>query len=289
MTDRLLEWLSYRGRGKVNDLPSHLRPESRPYRVITDLAVLGHIEQHDDVWRVAPPVLASLGDGSEENASAVLCGARTRGLIDRLTTACAVHNATLNRIPQNRRPDCILVNAPTTAELCSVAADTALNWQRDAAFTLLASLPTIASWPRRNCQMVSGRVEGVRRFSKSKLLWVPSTLEESQQADRGLFLIKRDYDSIALLKTATDSQSEIDLAAGRLAVAEGARALHIDFKSQSLRIPWTLSPPVLISRALALCSGQLPEVWRERKELVFRGVTSRMARLATAVLGLRVA
>lgn len=108
-------------------------------------------------------------------------------------------------------------------------------------------------------------------------------------ADRGLFLIKRDYDSIVLLKDAAESQSEIDLAAGRLVVAKGARELHIDLKSQSLRLPWTLTPPVLVSRALTLCSGLLPEVWRERKELVFRGVTGRMARLAAAVLGLRVA
>lgn len=290
MTDRLLEWLSYRGSGRANDIPADLQPESRPYRVIADLAILGHIEQqHDDRWRVAPPVLAALGDGSEELATAVLCGARTSGLTEKLALACAAHGGALTRIPQHKRPDCIRVSAATTSDLCAIAAAAALNWQRDAGFTLLASLPTISSWPRSSCQMVSGRVKGVRRFSKSKLQWVASTLEETHMAHRGLFLVKRDYDSIVLLKEAADSQSEIDLAAGRLVVAKGARELHIDLKSQSLRLPWTLTPPVLVSRALTLCSGLLPEVWRERKELVFRGVTGRMARLAAAVLGLRVA
>jgi hypothetical protein len=290
MTDRLLEWLSYRGTGRTSDLPADLLPGDGPHRVVADLAVLGHVEQQpDNRWRVAPPVLAAIGDGLDENASAVLCGARTRGLIDRLTEACATHGASLQRISQGKRPDCVLVTAPTTSDLCAITAAASLNWQRDAAFTLLASLPTISDWPRSHCQMVAGKVKGVRRFSKSRLQWMTSDLDEAQQAGRGLFLIKRDWTSIVLLKEAKDSQSEIDLPAGRLVVAAGTRKLHVDLKSRSLRIPWALNPPVLISRALALCSGTLPEIRRERKELVFRGVTNRMARLAAAVLGLRVA
>lgn len=162
MTDRLLEWLSYRGSGRANDLPADLRPESRPYRAIADLAILGHIEQQqDDRWQVAPPVLAALGDGSEEIATAVLCGARTSGLTEKLASACAAHGGVLTRIPQHKRPDCIRVTAATTSDLCAIAAAAALNWQRDAGFTLLASLPTISSWPRSSCQMVSGKVKGV--------------------------------------------------------------------------------------------------------------------------------
>ena len=290
MTDRLLEWLSYRGSGRTNDLLPDLLPDDGPHRIMADLAVLGHVEQQtDNRWRVAPPVLAALGDESEQSAAAVLCGARTRGLIDRLTRGCADQSASMQCIPQSKRPDCVLVTASTTSDLCAIAAASSLNWQRDAAFTLLASLPTISDWPRTRCQMVAGKVQGVRRFSKSKLQWTASTLEEAQQSVRGLFLVKRDWSSIVLLKDGKDSQSEIDLAAGRLVVAAGARKLHVDLRSRSLRIPWSLNPPTHISRALALCSGALPEVRRERKELVFRGVTNRMARLAAAVLGLRIA
>jgi hypothetical protein len=290
MTDRLLEWLSYRGNGRTNDLPADLLPEDGPHRIIADLAVLGHVEQQaDNRWRIAPPVLAALGDESEESAAAVLCGARTCGLIDGLIGACAVQGASVQRISQSKRPDSVLVTAPMTSDLCAIAAACALNWQRDAAFTLLASLPTISDWPRSRCQMVAGKVQRVRRFSKSKLQWTASTLEEAQQSDRGLFLVKRDWNSIVLLKDGKDSQSEIDLAAGRLAVAAGAKKLHVDLKSRSLRIPWALNPPTHISRALALCSGVLPEIRRERRELVFGGVTNRMARLAASVLGLRVA
>jgi hypothetical protein len=290
VTDRLLEWISYRGNGRTNDLPEDLVAEGGPYRIITDLAVLGHVElEEDNRWRVAPPVLAALGEESEQSAAAVLCGARTRGLVDRLAKACADRGAKMQSNAQDQRPDCLLVTAATASDLCAIATAASLNWQRDAAFTLLASLPTISTWPRTPCQMVAGKVEEVRRFSKSKLRWTASSIGEAQRAVRGLFLIKRDWNSIVLMKDGKDCQSEIDPAAGRLAAAAGARKLQLDLKSRSLRIPATLRPPTLISRSLALCSGMLPEFGRETRDLVFRGISNRVAHLAASITGLKLA
>jgi hypothetical protein len=290
MTDRLLEWISYRGSGRVNDLPTDLVPGRHPFRVMEDLAVLGHIElDEDNRWRVAPPVLAALGEESEKNATAVLCGARTRGLVDRLAKACADHGAEMQSIAQSERPHCMLVTAATSSHLCAIATAVALNWQRDAAFTLLASIPTIATWPRKPCEMVAGKVEEVRRFSKSNLRWTESSLDEARNAVRGLFQIKRDWNSIVLMKDGRDAQSEIDLAAGRLAVAAGARKLQLDLKSRSLRIPAALRPPTLISRSLALCSGMLPEFSRDKRDLAFSGMTYRIAQLAMSITGLKFA
>jgi hypothetical protein len=137
--------------------------------------------------------------------------------------------------------------------------------------------------------MVAGKVDEVRRFSKNDLRWVPSSLEEAQQAVRGLFHIKRDWNWIVLLKENKDSQSEIDMAAGRLAVASGSRRMQVDLKARSLRIPLALKPPTVISRALALCSGMLPEIETEKRVMTFRGISNRIARLAASVTGLRLA
>jgi hypothetical protein len=288
MTDRLLEWLSYRGDGRTSDLPPDLVSEGGLYRMVEDLAVLGHVElEAGNHWRVAPPVLAALGEESEQSATAVLCGARTRGLVDRIAKACTDRGAQLQSIAQADRPQCLLVTAATTSDLCAIATASKTNWQRDAAFTLLASLPTIATWPRTPCQMVAGKVEEVRRFSKSKLRWTESSLEEARDAARGLFHIKRDWKSIVLMKDGKDAQSEIDSAAGRLAVAAGAKRLQLDLKSRFLRIPGALRPPTLISRSLALCSGMLPEFGREKRDLSFRGISHRIAHLAVAITGLR--
>lgn len=290
MTDRLLEWMSYRENGRVNDLPADLAEGSRPFRVIDDLAVLGHIELDADYrWRIAPPVLAALGEETEESAAAVLCGARTRGVLDRLAKACADHGAEIQFAAQNKRPHRVLVTAASSSHLCSIASAAALNWQRDAGFTLLASLPTIATWPRKPCEMVAGKVEEVRRFSKSNLRWTESSLDEARNAVRGLFQIKRDWNSIVLMKDGKDAQSEIDMAAGRLAVAAGSKELHLDLKSRSLRIPVALRPPTLIARSLALCSGMLPEFGREKRDLAFRGISHRIAHLAMSITGLKFA
>jgi hypothetical protein len=290
MTDRLLEWISYRENGRTNDLPADLVAEGGRYRMIEDLAVLGHVElEADNRWRVAPPALAALGEESEQSATAVLCGARTRGLMDRLAKACVDRGAEMQSIAQNERPHCLIVTAATTSDLCAIATACAMGWQRDAAFTLLASLPTIATWPRTPCPMVAGKVEEVRRFSKSNLRWTASSLDEARTAVRGLFHIKRDWNSIVLMKDGKDAQSEIDSAAGRLAVAAGTRKLHLDLESRSLRIPGALRPPTLISRSLALCSGMLPEFGREKRDLAFRGISHRIAHLAVAITGLRLA
>ena len=232
MTDRLLERISNRENGRTNDLPADLVGEGGPYRIVEDLAVLGHVELEAEIrWRVAPPVaLAALGEESEQSATAVLCGARTRGLVDRLAKACADRGAEMQSIAQSERPHCLLVTAATTSDLCAIAAAAALNWQRDAAFTLLASLPTIATWSRTPCQMVAGKVEEVRRFSKSNLRWTASSLDEARNAVRGLFHIKRDWNSIVLMKDGKDAQSEIDC--GRRTFGRGCRGQKTSARSQ---------------------------------------------------------
>ncbi|MDE5465954.1 hypothetical protein GWG67_35905 [Bradyrhizobium sp. CSS354] len=289
MTERLLEWLSYRGNGRPSDLPSELLSDGSAGHVLADLSILGHLEREEDRWRIAPPVLAVLGDGSEEAAAAILCGARTRGLVARLKTACESRGADLKTIVQPGRPDCILVTAATTLDLCSIASDASLNWQRDAAFTLLASLPRISEWPREPIPMVAGRTQSVRRFSRSRLRWIDTTLDEAQAAAQGLFEIKRDWDTVIVLKEGANSQSRIEKAAGRLIVAAKTKKLHIDLNSSSLFLPASLRPPTLVTRALVLCSGRLPEFVQNTRQIVFRGVAGRAARLAAAILGLRLA
>jgi len=290
MTERLLEWMSYRERGHANDLPRDLLPPDGPRWILSDLAILAHAETGPDGrWRVTPPVLAAIGDESDGTKTAVLCGARTRGVMDRLTQSCKLNGAEIRNIPQKGRPDCVLVTASSASDICSVATASGLNWQRDAGFTLLACLPTIRDWPRSPCPMVAGKIDEVRRFSKTDLRWIPSSLEEAQQAIRGLFHIKRDWSWIVLLKEGKDTQSEIDMAAGRLAIASGSKKIHVDLKSRSLRIPLALKPPTVVSRALALCSGMLPEIETEKREMTFRSISNRIARLAVSVTGLKLA
>ena len=288
MTELLLEWASYRLSGRRDDLPQELLDGERPLWVLTDLAVLGHIDPlSDGRWRVAPPVLASLSDDTGVAASAILCGARTPKILERLRQACSRVASTITETIQPKRPTAITVTTRSTGDLADIAADAGLLFQRDTAFTLLACLPTIQNWPRTPCPMVVGRVQDVKRFSRSQLTWVPSSLEAAATARRGFFRIHRDWDWISLLKQGASFQAEIEASAGRIVAAERAKAVSWDTSSRRLRLPFALYPPMLIARALVLCSGALPARDRESRTLTFGDVPGRIARLTLALTRLR--
>ena len=290
MTDRLLKWMSLsRARTKERSA-KNLLASTNPFWMLEDLSLLAHIEvEQDGAWRVAPPALAVIGNEIEGANTAILCGARTQGVLERLRNACELNGAAMRSRQQINRPQCIIVEAPSASELAGVATASGLPCQRDAGFTLLACLPPIRDWPRDPCEMVAGKVAEVKRFSKSKLHWLPSTLEEASQAARGLFRIKREWDWLTLLKSGKNVQAKIDIYAGRLATAAGAKQIHLNMSARTLRIPLTLKPPIVISRSLTLCSGILPDVDRGIHQLIFHNVPVRTVRLAVSITGLRVA
>src|SRR3546814_11742633 len=82
---------------------------------------------------------------------------------------------------------------------------------------ILACTPSVRLWPRTPCPMVQGRVETVRRFSRSKMHWVSSTLAEAAAASTGFFRIQRDWDWVSLIKSSPQDAALIDDRAGRMA------------------------------------------------------------------------
>src|SRR5690606_24985918 len=81
MSDRLLEWMSYRVSGRRGDFPEELLAGESAWWVMGDLSALGHIETGPDgSWRITPPVLAEIEDDQRDARHAILCGARTRKL-----------------------------------------------------------------------------------------------------------------------------------------------------------------------------------------------------------------
>ena len=55
MTDRALEWMSYRRSGKIGDLPSDLIGAASERRFVDDMVTLGHTEwTAPNAWRIAP-------------------------------------------------------------------------------------------------------------------------------------------------------------------------------------------------------------------------------------------
>jgi hypothetical protein len=289
MSDLLLEWMSFRCRGRLNELPAELMA-GPPRRMLDDLSMLGHIEMPSaSSWQIAAPVLAGLSLEEGEEPSAILCGARTPALIGRVASACGTVGARLNLTPLPNRPSRICVTAPLVSLLADVGELAGVPFQNNAGYTLLACLPGIRDWPRQPCAMVGGRVETVRRFSGSKREWIGSSLAEANAVRRGFFRIKRDYDWVSILKSSPTDCAYIEDRAGRLFMASKLRLALWDRPTRSFSLPIELYPPALIARALALCTGTLPQFDRLNRRISFGGVGMPMQRLALAITGLRLA
>ena len=290
MRDRLLEWMAYRRTGRVADIASELAEGTHVRQAVDDLCILGHLELEDGQrWRIAPPTLAGLPRTAEEDACAVLCGARTSKTLASMRSACESIGARIQSIPVDDQPAVIQVIAPSNTGLASVAEAAGVRFQYNAALALLACTPTIQDWPRKHCAMVEGRVEKVQRFSRSKIEWVDSTQAEARAAKVGFFRIKRDWDWVNLLKIGEAECAEIDFRAGRLSVASKLRAAAWCGESWTLSLPRELFPPLLIARGLALCTGRLPQYEEENRRVLFGGVAPEIAKAALAIMGVKLA
>lgn len=290
MTDLLLEWMSFRRAGRMSDVPADLAGGGAVWRTMDNLAVLGHLELLNGTsWKVAPPTLAGLPTYAARGAVAVLCGARTPGVLASLKAACHGVGAQMAALSVPSRPAVIRVTAASSAELASVASAARIPLQHEAAFTLLACTPAIRDWPRTPSTMVDGRVEMVRRFSRSRMGWVESTLAEAAAAKSGFFRIKRDWDWVSLLKTDVSECAYIDDRAGRLAAAAKLRVVSWTANSRTLDLPSQLFPPVAIARALALCTGFLPRYEAASRRISFGDIPPEILRLTLAITGLKLA
>lgn len=287
MGDTLLEWLSYAVQGRIDDLPAC--PVNGPrYKLMDRLVTLGHVEMLTaSTWRVAPPCLAELPVRLAGRHAAVLCGARTRGVLTRLSAACATGTGSLMISEVTGLPAIVEVECLTRSDLRHIAMLAGIPLQDDAAFTLLACMPAIAAWPRQPVPMISGHVRDVRRFSREQLQWVTATLEEAIAAKNGLFRIQREYDWVSLIKLGANESATIDDRAGRLVAAAKLRAVVWEQATQALRMPTQLIPPTPITRALTLCTGRLPSLDKKNHQLTFEGVNAAMLRLTLAITGLR--
>jgi hypothetical protein len=290
MTDRLLEWMSFRRSGRVGDIASDLVDAGAIRRTVDDLATLGHVELlPGGDWKVAPPVFAMLPKGRDGATAAVLCGARTPSVLASLASACASAGVQLDTQAAAARPSVIRVMAGSNSGLAAAASAAGIPLQHDAALTLLACTPTIRDWPRTPCPMVAGRVETVRRFSRSRIGWIASTLAEATAAKSGFFRIKRDWDWVSLLKTDVAECAYIDDRAGRLAAAAKLKAVAWTASSGALDLPGQLYPPAPIARALTLCTGFLPQYDGASQRISFSGVPPEILRLTLAITGLKLA
>jgi hypothetical protein len=236
-------------------------------------------------WRVTPPSLSVVRYGDQWIG--VVTGARSDILLRRLKSATGsfeIETVTFEACPDQMR----LVSRDVLA-LSVFAENTGLFLQRDAPFSILASLPPV-DHPvvRRPHDLPFGADWKIEQFSATNLNWKIATRETALAAAAGLFRFSLAYRSHVLLCLHGNTY-EIPTQVGKYYVLRERRKkiLSYDALTMRLSIPASCRPPFLVERALILCSGMLPTYERRQSAmglLHYSDIPEAVARLASALL-----
>ena len=306
--DHLLLWLSARGngswpqfRGAVealqagrNSEPSDTddkenrftanRSELPDYqRIYLDLQRLGHVEfwsneQGQRSWRVVPPVIALLPNKRDEG---LLCGARSPELLARLDH---LEDIEVARTERSWMPLRIVVRGKPLA-MSSATARLGCLVQEDATRAILSGVPSVMDpvtrW-REDISETSGWT--VHRFSSTKLRWVESSASDAAAARSGLFRFVMRHRRFHYLRWHGRSYG-VPGQVGKYAVRRQRRGiLAYDATSRVFSAPKIYRPPLLIERALVLCSGFLPRCDAASRRVEYAGIPSDVACLVAQLL-----
>jgi hypothetical protein len=249
---------------------------------------LAHVEFYagagENDWRVAPPCIAATR--SAAGAIGVLTGARSQKLLGRLSSAAG---SALEVSAAENCPDCIRVIGADCTVLENIAAAAGIMFQNDATICLLCSLPSLESaGSRPRCELPFGDEWRVKRFSPSKLHWSEALPGEVQSARLSLFCFSRRHERLYYL-CHRGMASKVSGSAGKYLALKHRRRRIISYDAATMRlsIPAICRPPVLIERALNLCSGTLPAYERRGASpalLHYSGISASVARLVFSLL-----
>jgi hypothetical protein len=254
-----------------------------------NLQRLAHAEffagAHTDDWRVTPPCLSFMRHRT--HWLAVVTGARSDLLLQHLHSAAqAVH---IETVALEACPNTIRLNAPDDALFTDIAGSTGMLLQSDAPVSILTSLPPVDHPAvRKSDDLPFGTGWKIERFSTTTLGWRAATRDDALGTAAGLFRFSLGYRSHVLL-CLDGSAYQLPAQVGKYYVLRQRRkkVLSYDAVNRRLSIPASCRPPLLVERALILCSGLLPSYERRQSAiglLHYSDIPETVAMLTTALL-----
>ena len=234
-------------------------------------------------WRVVPPTLAITGSGDE--FMGILCGARSPGLCTSLLQLSGTVSVDLQSAP--RMPDRTCLVSPDIELLDCAGRELGLHVRRSAPVALLAAIPPVDD-PRSRLPAEPPLTPGwtIDQFSTTNLRWRGADLKRVLSASFGLFRFQLRYQRLYFLRW-QGRTFRAPVQVGKYVVLRRRRIRRLvwhDRREAVLSVPVSCRPPLLIERALVLCSGQLPRVDRVTGRLEYSRVTPEIARMAAALL-----
>jgi hypothetical protein len=248
---------------------------------------LAHVEfmaaGADRRWRVVPPALAVSRYG--EQWVGILCGARFPELLPALSRWAA--KVLLDSQTVSGMPDRIRLVAPTAETLCSAGAALGFFIQRNAPSALLAAIPPVDD-PRTRFpeEPPGGPGWTIHQFSPLNLRWEGVELHDVCSANVGLFRFQLRHQRFHFLRW-LGRTFRVPVQVGKYAVLRHRRIRRLvqyDPMHAVVSVPVTCRPPLLIERALVLCSGLLARLDQTTGRLEYGEVPPEIARLAAALL-----
>lgn len=260
----------------ASDLPVYQRARFALQR-------LAHVEffanEADQGWRVVPPSIAVRPGCDSEG---VLCGARTPKLLRALGSTQGIDVLTETGPGV---PDRILVRSDSSHAMLSATRQLGLLVQPEAPEAILSALPRVrdrASWIPASIPETPGW--RVHRFSPSRLSWSDTTGTKAIAASTGLFRFVMNHQRFYYLRWKGRTYS-VPVQVGKYAVMRRRRGvLAYDAEVQCVSMLAACRPPLLIERALVLCSGFLPRFDPSSRRLVYAAVPPDIARLSAQIL-----
>ena len=245
---------------------------------------LAHVEFHtadmENGWRVVPPTVAIPARAS---AGGVLCGARSPALLERLY---ADNQLVVGLSQIDGMPERIVVQSSSHDLLVTRVRGLGIRVQKEAPASLLSVLPSVRdhrSWHVLEMPETPGWL--VHRFSVyPQPQWNALPQEEAEEASAGLFRFVMRHQRFYYLRWRGRTYN-IPVQVGKYAVMRRRRGiLSYNSERRTLSVPVVFRPPLLMERALVLCSGILPRFDVSTGRLEYSDVQSNVALLASQLL-----
>lgn len=240
-----------------------------------------------DGWRVAPPTLAV--SESNHGWEGILCGARSPRLLRNFQAAADNNSVALHSESRSGQPPTIRAFGTRDA-LALFAAEAGLAVQANAPLAILSCLPAVDD-ARHVLQAVlpMGADWRIDRFDPRALGWRASSRDEAGSSRNCLFRFVLGYERYHFLtldgrlkKLSGPGQGQI----GKYLILRRSRRHVLRYfpAGGELTVPASCRPPLLIDRALTLCTGSLAAFDREGSLLRYRDIPEVIARAAARLL-----
>lgn len=297
--DELLLWLSARREGSWGQFRSAVeeiisgKPDGADENIACHqemrfaLEQLGHVEfegrDGDRGWWVAPPMLAV--SQQPDGFLGVVCGARSSSLVARLK---GVSGPRCEILESSSHPSVIRLSASEIGPVSQAAEDVGLGFQRDTPVRILSRTVRVERLSgSRPGQFPFGKDFEVSRFvvGRTGCKWVPSSNSEATEATEGLYRFIRFQIPEHYLKQGRRILKVDGQTAKFFLLAQRRRqVLRYDHRSRTVTVPGICRPPLLIDRALALCTGFPAAYEPKRRTLTYAGISEEIAGTAASLL-----